>query len=86
MRFHNLKAFSLIFEFLSCYCVCVKKRILEEIREGKEKKKALGGKNGVEWVNVWVLENKFDSSLKSCVLWGFWVKNTLESLELNEVF
>ena len=46
-----------------------------------EKKKALGRKNGVEWIRAWVLENKLDSSLKSYVLWGFWVKNTLGSVE-----
>ena len=50
-------------------------------RKNQEKKKALGRKNGVEWMNVWVLENKLDLSLKSCVLWGFSVENTLGSLE-----
>ena len=75
MRFHNLRAFSLIFEIFSCYFVCVEERISEERKEGKEKnsreKKSFESGNGVEWESIWVWESKLDLSLKSYVFGDF---------------
>ena len=66
--------------------MCFAERKPEERREGKreknpKKKGRFENENGVEGVSAWVLENKLDLSLKSCVFWGFWVENTVESLE-----
>ena len=85
MRLYNLGVFSLIFEFTRSIVVLIGWKP-EERREGKErenqkKEKKLWVENGVEWVSAWVLENKLDLGLKSCVFLRYWVENTLGSLE-----